>query len=61
MHILVDIRTTEPSEIVRQDYAIAWSELWMTYHPHDTITFLAYEGSPAPKNTTYIPKKWGIF
>lgn len=45
MHILVDIRTTNPTDLVRQSYGISWVHLWKIYHPHDRITYLASPGN----------------
>lgn len=39
MHILVDARTTGPADLVRLTYAKNWAHQWLTYHPHDTLTF----------------------
>jgi hypothetical protein len=46
-------------------YAEAWADLWQAYHPHDVLTFLAFEGDPVERHEciflsrsfTLFPKK----
>lgn len=62
MHILVDVRTSCPSDIPWLLYGHHWAQLWKKYHPHDQITFLAYVwdeilGFPS----VFIKRGWQIF
>lgn len=61
MHILVDIRMTNPEDIVRQSYAFAWVELWKKYHPHDTITYLGFQDASAPGDMIRVSSRWSPF
>ncbi len=62
MHILVDIRTKGPVDLVRFEYGVAWARLWRVYHPHDMITFLVTNGTllDGEKVISVSPKQ-GIF
>ncbi len=60
MHILVDVRTTGPADLIRQNYGIAWVHLWKTYHPHDTITYLASPWSIIEWEVIYVRENWNI-
>lgn len=62
MHVLVDIRTHGPVDLVRFEYGIAWARLWRDYHPNDTITFLATEGAIIEgESVIHVSKKSDIF
>lgn len=56
MHLLVDIRTSNPTDTLTEDYAVAWVELWKTYHPDDTITYLANSETSIQKNVILVPR-----
>ncbi len=60
MHILVDIRTTNPTDLVRQSYGISWVHLWKIYHPHDRITYLASPGNMIDWEVIYVKENWNI-
>lgn len=61
MHLLVDIRTSNPADTLTQDYAVAWVELWKVYHPDDTITYLTYPWVSLDGNIISVPRWWDIF
>ena len=45
---------------MRQSYALAWVNLWKTYHPHDSITYLASEGAIIEGDVIVVRLGWGI-
>lgn len=43
MHLLIDIRSSHPSDFSAYFYAKIWVNFWISLHPHDTISWLLYE------------------
>lgn len=57
MHILVDIRTESPLDLIRLEYGRAWAKLWKEYHPHDILTFLVTEWVHIEEESVIFVKK----
>lgn len=54
MHVIVDIRTTSPQEIIPVYAGIAWAKLWKKYKEGDMITFLLHEHQESIEGFTCI-------
>lgn len=61
MHLLIDVRTSYPTDIAHIPYAESWALLWKKFHPDDTITWLGYEWDPILEGWIHIPRKWRLF
>ncbi len=49
MYLLIDVRTSCPSDIPNLYYAEIWADTWRIYHPDDRITFLGFDGDTIEK------------
>ena len=63
MHVIVDIRTTSPQEMMPVRAGIAWAHLWKKHKPDDIITFLIYEHQEKIDgfDTIVVDKPFGPF
>jgi hypothetical protein len=60
--LLLDVRTSTLSDRVHISSALIWADAWKVYHPHDTITFLAYEGDPVEDyECVFLRRSWKLF
>lgn len=65
MHLLIDIRSSHPSDFSAYYYAKIWVNFWISLHPHDTISWLLYEDQdisevnsfPIAKDNPWFSKK----
>lgn len=59
MHLLIDVRTSNPRDALHIRYAEIWAHIWSSHFPHDRLTFLAYEGDPIEReDTILISRRW---
>lgn len=63
MHIIVDIRTDSPQDILPVRTGIAWARLWIKHKKEDTISFLIYDHQDmvADFHTIVVGKPFLIF
>ncbi len=63
MHLLIDVRTSSPSDIPHLYYGEMWADIWKTYHPHDRLTFLAHTGDPVDEQyeCVFVSRTWWLF
>lgn len=61
MHILVDIRTLTPYDILVPRTGLIWVDMWKKYRPDDTISLLVYDYQERQAGYNYIniPKHLG--
>ncbi len=50
MHIIIDIRSKSPIDLVMARYASSWVDLWSARHPTDKISYLHYDYQDCPDN-----------
>ena len=62
MHLLIDVRTSSPTDIPNLYYGEMWADIWKTHHPHDRLTFLAYTGDPVDEKyeCLFIDRNWWV-
>lgn len=62
MHLLIDVRTSYLSDRVHLDYGLLWAKNWGKKHPHDRLTFLAYDWDPVESdNCIFLVRKSYFF
>ena len=57
MHLLIDIRSTSPTDPVITRYASNWVNLWQSRHPGDLVSYIHFSHQKCPENGKSIIAK----
>ena len=50
MHLIIDIRSSQPIDPIITRYAASWVDLWRSLHPTDTVSYIHHAHQDCPEN-----------
>lgn len=61
MHLIIDIRSSQPIDPIITRYAKSWVDLWRDLHPTDTVSYIHHSHQDCPENGRSVvvsPPSW---